>query len=131
MNSIIGQPLDKAVEILQNLNACSEGVVAFQTAYPMGIVTWSLDDQLALLHTDCRRYLGWAVHRGLLPYWSLSGADLRGADLRGADLSDADLRGANLRDANLREAVLRDADLRGAKLSGADLSDADLRGCRL
>lgn len=83
-------------------------------------MVWSLTGK------DSRSWVRWAIDEGILPSWSLSGADLRGANL-----IDANLIGANLRDANLRGAYLRGADIRGADLSDANLRGADLRDAYL
>ena len=80
----------------------------------------------SLKYEDSRTWVRWAISEGILPSWSLRGADLSGANLYGADLYGACLRGANLYGANLSDANLRDADL-----SGANLQDANLRGANL
>ncbi len=73
----------------------------------------------------------WITHGwlgGVLPLWSLAGADLAHANLEGAYLRGADLFGANLSDANLHGADLYGANLRCASVRGADLRGANLQG---
>ncbi len=120
-------------QMLLDADACEAGVLAFKATYPRGYRgPWSREILLTVLRTEMRRYVGWGVEKGIIPMWSLSGADLSGADLSGADLRRADLRradlsGADLYGANLSGADLRRADLRRADLYGANLSGANLR----
>ena len=124
---------------LVEAKACPEGLAMFDEYAALQGRTKSL--RLTWAHMlwaasdeRSRGFVQWAQEMGMLPRFSLYGADLRGADLRGADLSGANLRGANLYGANLRGANLSGADLSvadlyGANLRGANLSGADLRGC--
>jgi len=125
--------------------ACSEGLEWFdEMKERMGapknkvlVIEWdALSMVWSLTDEDSRSWVRWAINEGILPSWSLRGADLRGADLSGADLSGADLSRAILSDAyligaDLYGAYLQGADLQGADLSGADLSGANLRGAIL
>ena len=117
------------IKDLQRMRACESGVAAFREVCGDVIEgEWTAEAQAFALSTPLRRYLGWAVHDGLIPLWSmnrwdLTRADLRYANLGGADLTDADLTGADLAGANLT-----DADLAGANLTRADLTRANLAG---
>ena len=66
-----------------------------------------------------------------LSYAKLQGADLSYAKLQGAHLSYANLQGADLSYANLQGADLKGAQLPGADLSYAKLQGADLEGAQL
>ena len=120
------------VDDLKSLNACPAGIDEFVADFGnVYEAEWTLEEQLRILKTPMRRWIGWAYRVGLIPLWSMSGAnlseaDLSEADLSGANLHEADLSGANLHEADLRGANLHEADLRGANLSWADLSEADL-----
>ena len=95
-------------EILEDLEACTEGVEAFKKAYPDGWEgEWTEALQLKVLLSPLNKYLGWAWWEKLLPQWNLSNANLRYADLSNADLRYADLRNANLSNADLSNANLR------------------------
>lgn len=124
-------------ELLREHDACDPGLEDFEATYPDGLETeWTLEDQLAILRTPLRRWLGWAWQEGLLPAWSmacmdLSGARLDDADLRGAYLFGANLANAHLIGADLRGAYLFGADLHGASLPGAHLNNVDLRNTNL
>ena len=112
------------IKDLQRMRACESGVAAFREVCGDVIEgEWTAEAQAFALSTPLRRYLGWAVHVGLIPLWSmnrwdLTRADLRYADLRYADLTDADLAGANL----------TRADLTRANLAGHDADDLRRRG---
>jgi hypothetical protein len=119
------------IETLRQFRACRDGISDFAREFPDGLDTggeWTAAHQIGALMTPMRKWLGWAWQVGMLPQWTLSGADLSGADLYGASLCGADLCGANLSGADLCGADLSGADLRGANLSWADLSGADLSG---
>ena len=125
-------------DMLTLFRACEDAKQEFARRFPDGLDigglwldrdararTWRriLDDEFL------RRYMGWAIGKGLLPariIGNFSGADLSRAVLSGAVLSGAFLNGVYLSDA-----VLSDADLRGAVLSRADLRRADLSGADL
>ena len=112
---------------LEKHGPCDEGLAAFLRAYPAGVDVshWTILDQMMLLaHQGVRPFWGWAVEKGLIPSWSMSGAILSGADLSGADLDGADLSGADLAFADLSQSQLsgtcfRDASLHEARLDGA------------
>ena len=116
---------------LRALNACKDGLKFYKNlaisigqsrgGLPKSIkIPWSPYAMLlALTNDEARPWVRWAIHRGLLPMWSLAGQDLGGADLYVANLSYA-----NLSYANLYAADLSYANLYGANLSGANLSDA-------
>mgnify|MGYP003564052486 CR=1 FL=1 len=104
--------------------ACADGMMAWDEYLDGGDAHatggWTRDVQILALHTPLRRYLGWAWDRGVLPMWSMAGADLTGANLSEADLIEADLSGANLTEADLSGADLPDgwrdvADCTGAR----------------
>lgn len=118
------------VDDIRNAGGKCSGIEEFKEIYgDSATLKWSREFQIELLKTSkLKRYFGWAVAVGLLPIWSMRGANLRGADLYGADLCMADLSRADLRGADLRGADLCGADLRWADLSGADLGGADLYG---
>ena len=118
---------------LKKLNACPEGVEAFEK-YAKGDtleIDWTIEAQLKIIKSPMRKFFGWGWAQGLFPLWSMRSADLYGADLSGADLSGANLYGADLRSADLRSADLYGANLYGANLYGADLRSADLYGADL
>lgn len=75
--------------LLGQYSACSYGVAQFSEMYPTGLDTtgWTLVQQLAVIKTPLRRWWGWATQNGILPAWSMRGADLRGADLSRADMT--------------------------------------------
>jgi len=116
------------VECLLDLGACEEGISAFQAVYPKGLhlSDWTLAEQIRVLKTDLRKYLGWGWKACVIPMLPMEDADLTEADLTEADLSWANLSGANLSRAKLTNANLRRANLTGADLTGADLTGADL-----
>ena len=136
-------------QILNDLGACND---ALDDDYLplLGVdeydIEWNLAAQMLLLPTPMKKHWGYAVYKGWIPAWSMSGANLRRADLSGADLrradlwradlrradlAGADLRGADLRVANLWRADLRRANLAGANLEGANLRRANLEGANL
>jgi len=121
------------VECLLDLGACEEGISAFQEVYPEGLDSddWTRDEQLRVLGTDLRKYLGWGWVMDIIPMLPMEDAKLTGANLSDANLFDAKLTGADLSGANLFGANLRGANLSGADLSGANLSCADLFGADL
>ena len=98
-------------KLLEEKEACAEGLACFNFAFPNGIdlKDWTVEKQIEVLKSDLRKYIGWAFVRGIIPLWSMQGANLEGAYLRYAYLG-----GANLRDANLRDAYLG-----GAKIGRA------------
>ena len=117
---------------LKEAGACDEGLRTFAELFgDQAECDWTLEKQLEVLHGPLGRYVGWAYRAGLLPLWSLSGANLSGANLSGADLSRANLSRANLSGADLSRADLFEADLSRANLSGANLSGADLSRANL
>ena len=120
------------VDDLKSLNACPAGIDEFVADFGnVYEAEWTLEEQLRILKTPMRRWIGWAYRVGLIPLWSMSGANLSEADLSEADLSGANLHEADLRGANLSWADLSEADLSLADLSWADLSGANLRGANL
>ena len=125
-------------KLLEEKDACVEGLACFNAAFPNGIdlKDWTVEKQIEVLKSDLRKYIGWAFVRGIIPLWSMQGAYLEGAYLRyaylgGANLRDANLRGANLGGANLGGAYLEGANLEGANLGGANLEGAYLGGAYL
>jgi len=122
---------------LKALGACAESLVLYEEVKklagrgnrPLRLV-WSPLSYVwfAKKHPS---FCGWAIERGLLTQWSLTGANLNGADLYGANLARADLSYAYLSYAYLSGADLTGADLTGAKLLGADLTGALLSGALL
>jgi len=150
--------------VLRNFGACDYERARFNAQYPDGFDvsglwgTWDEAEAVwkAILATEWKRQVGWAIWYGMLPARirgdlsgvTLSGADLSGANLTGvtlsgvdlswatlsgvdlswANLSEADLSGAILSEANLSRATLSGATLSGVTLSGADLSGATLSG---
>ena len=121
------------VEQLNRMEACEDGIrdfiQIFGSEWEGNFTLW---DQLCLLQTPLRQYLGWAWLINLLPMWSMRGlvrpnAHLEYADLRKVDLFGADLRSADLSYTHLAAVNLRGADLEGADLTNADLTNADLR----
>jgi len=117
------------VKSLTCLWACKLGITAFREVYPEGLALsdWTQEEQLRVLKTDLRKYLGWGSRAGLIPMLPMQKADLTGANLSWADLPGADLTGAYLLRAKLRRAKLTGAKLNYADLTGADLSNASLR----
>jgi len=107
-----------------------DAVMKFQEDFPSGIDReWDIVCQyLMLANHYWRPWWGWFVYAGLIPAWSMHGADMRDTDLRNADLRGADLQCADLSHADLRGANLTNADLRGANLTDTNLRYADLRG---
>jgi len=126
-------PMTITTETLSALSACQEGIATFQAVYPSGLnlADWTPNEQLRVLATPLRAYLGWAWHHSVIPAWSLAEADLAGAYLAEADLAGANLAGADLTGAYLAGANLTGADLGGAYLGGADLTGANLARANL
>ena len=81
---------------------------------PLSMV-WALSNPDA----DQRGFARWLIDDGLLPMWSLKGANLTRANLTGANLDGANLAGADLTGAYLDGAYLTGAYLDGAYLDGA------------
>ena len=120
-------------ESLEQMGACREAVEMFRRDFPDGydLARWTREEQLRMVRTEWRRYLGWAWMKMVVPIWTMRDADLSGADLSAADLSGCDLSRSDLSDADLGDADLSGCDLSRSDLSGADLSDADLRDADL
>ena len=81
------------IETLRPFRACREGISDFAREFPDGLDTggeWTAAHQIGALMTPMRKWLGWAWQVGMLPQWTLSGADLSGADLSGADRNTDD-----------------------------------------
>ena len=75
---------------LQDSNACQSGINEFQSKHgEVWEFDCSLDWQIEFIKSPSRKWFGWLVESGLVPMWSMNGANLRGADLWGANLSDA------------------------------------------
>ena len=113
--------------ILVAAGACTSGLAAFDAAADADVapfLDWTAAAQLAAIKGPLRPYIGWVWFEGVLPAWSMRGANLTDANLRGAGLARAYLVGACLTGACLTGADLRWADLRGADLRGADLTGA-------
>ena len=111
-------------------------VQLFQKHYPNGITKWNLEEQIKLLKTPLRMYLGGFWERGLLKKISMAGVDLSGlnlayADLKYVNLKEADLKGVNLKHADLYRANLIWADLTETNLEHAYLIGADLKYANL
>ena len=115
-------------KLLEEKDACVEGLACFNATFPDGIdlKDWTVEKQIEVLKSDLRKYIGWAFVRGIIPLWSMQGANLEGANLGGAYLG-----GANLGGANLGGAYLEGANLEGANLGGANLLRANLEGAYL
>ena len=98
-----------SIEMLDRAGACDEGIdFARDLLGPSGEVEieWTPEAQGMLLGDPvARQYLGWLWHHGVVPQWSMRGANLYGADLCAANLYRADLGGADLRGADLRGAI--------------------------
>ena len=120
-------------KLLEEKDACVEGLACFNAAFPNGIdlKDWTVEKQIEVLKSDLRKYIGWAFVRGIIPLWSMQGANLEGANLGGAYLGGANLGGANLGGAYLGGANLEGANLGGANLEGAYLGGANLEGANL
>jgi len=103
-------------KLLEEKDACAEGLACFNAAFPNGIdlKDWTVEKQIEVLKSDLREYIGWAFVRGIIPLWSM----------HGANLGRANLEGANLEGANLGRAYLGRANLGGANLEGANLEGA-------
>lgn len=75
---------------LEKLAACDDGIEALETLLGEGDeweTDWTRKRQIELLQTTVGKYIGWAHANGLIPMWSMSGANLSGADLSRANLS--------------------------------------------
>ena len=79
---------------LRSIGACRPSRQWFARRYleshdcRVPVSVWTRDEQIAVLR-DGFRWLGWAFDRGVLPMWSMTGADLTGADLTDAYLTRA------------------------------------------
>ena len=71
-------------EDLLEAEACS--LDDFLAEYPGGVaeLDWTPEEQIRFIRGPLKGHFGWAVHRKLIPAWSMHGADLRGANLIGA-----------------------------------------------
>ena len=95
------------LKTLEDKGACTSGIEDFAKYY--GEITeitieWTRETQIELIKSPMRKHYGWAALKGLVPTWSMSGANLYGATLEGATLEGATLRSADLEGANLRGA---------------------------
>ena len=108
-------------EILKRDNWSKRTIQLFQNHYPNGITKWNLEEQIKLLKTPLRMYLGGFWRDRLLKNISMVRADLSGLDLTDADLSNANLTEANLTGADLKYAHLIKANLTKTNLTGANL----------
>ena len=83
-------------KLLEEKDACAEGLACFNAAFPNGIdlKDWTVEKQIEVLKSDLREYIGWAFVRGIIPLWSMHGANLGGAYLGRANLEGANLEGA-------------------------------------
>ena len=80
------------VQDLENKRACQLGIRLFQKIYgDEHEFDWTLGKQIEIIKSPLGKYFGWAVYNGLLPMWSMAGANLAGADLANANLTRADL----------------------------------------
>ncbi len=116
-------------KLLTDKGACQEGVEAFIKAFPKGFdsANWTLEKQLEVLHDESlRRYFGWAYFNGIVPLWSMYGANLYGANLSSANLNSANLSSAHLTTAHQTGAILRSANIRSDNLFCAFLFSAYL-----
>ena len=73
-------------KLLEEKDACAEGLACFNATFPDGIdlKDWTAEKQIEVLKSDLRKYIGWAFARGIIPLWSMQGANLEGAYLGGA-----------------------------------------------
>ena len=115
-------------KLLEEKEACAEGLACFNATFPDGIdlKDWTAEKQIEVLKSDLRKYIGWAFARGIIPLWSMQGANLGRANLVRANLYSANLESANLENANLENANLYSANLESANLGGANLGRANL-----
>ena len=83
-------------KLLEEKEACAEGLACFNATFPDGIdlKDWTAEKQIEVLKSDLRKYIGWAFARGIIPLWSMQGANLGRANLVRANLEDAYLGGA-------------------------------------
>ena len=124
--------LTLSVKQLEDASACFEAIIAFRQVYGEAAeVEWTKEAQVEILRGPLGKYLGWAFRAGLLPMWSLDGANLDGANLDGANLTGAYLTGASLARANLARANFTGASLARANLTGASLARANLTGAKV
>ena len=135
------------VDDLKRHGAYCAGLKRFQEVYGDVLhMDWTRETQIQTLLDQApwegfRKHLSWAVQAGLIPLWSMFGADLAGINLRQVELIGADMENANLTGACLAEvlfpgarlvnACLVDADLTNACLVGANLAGANLAGANL
>ena len=120
-------------KLLEEKEACDEGLACFNATFPDGIdlKDWTAEKQIEVLKSDLRKYIGWAFARGIIPLWSMQGANLGRANLVRANLYSANLESANLVRANLESANLENANLENANLYSANLESANLGGANL
>ena len=120
-------------KLLEEKDACAEGLACFNATFPDGIdlKDWTAEKQIEVLKSDLRKYIGWAFARGIIPLWSMQGANLGRANLGGSNLGRANLEDANLENANLENANLENANLGGSNLGRSNLGRANLEGAYL
>jgi len=75
-------------KLLEEKEACAEGLACFNATFPDGIdlKDWTAEKQIEVLKSDLRKYIGWAFARGIIPLWSMQGANLGRANLVRANL---------------------------------------------
>ena len=105
MINLMSKPI-LTTEMLKKYRYSKSIIQIFQQYYTNGITEWNLEEQIKLLKTPLRRYLGSFWRDCLLENISMRGVDFRGVNFTGADL-------------------------KGSYLSGADLTEADLTGTDL
>lgn len=120
-------------ESLTNLGASEECIQEFFKMYPDGLylTNWTLLEQIRVLKSPLRKYLGWMRNKDLLYIYPLDYMVLSYTDLSNAYLENVSMIGTNLTKANLSGSVLTGVDFRGADLTDADLTYTDLRNVKL
>lgn len=81
-------------EELVEKNACKRGMEYFDVHYPNGraSIEWITEQQIKLLgNPEAAEWVFWLNEEGLLPQWSLRGADLREVNMCDCIISESGL----------------------------------------
>jgi hypothetical protein len=72
------------VDVLYERDACDDGMIEFEYVFPGGLDPADVDRWgQTILIGALGKWWGWAVGQGLIPAWSMAGADLACAQLAG------------------------------------------------
>ena len=117
------------IEMLKKKEACLEGIKEFEKIFGLETkLEWTKEKQIELFKTPLCKYIMWAVNKGIIPLWSMAGANMAGANMAGADMTDADMARANMAGADMANANMARANMAGANMARANMAGADMTG---